>query len=355
MSKLENVLISPDESIRKAIEYIDRNTHGIVLVVDGEGKLIGTITDGDIRRAILDGTLLDKPVSTLLESKRRSRYTSPVTAPAGTEPMALIEMMRERRVQQLPLVDSQGWVTDLVTLKELVTEETLPLDAVIMAGGRGTRLRPLTDETPKPMLPVGGRPLMEHLLEGLRASGIQHVQVATHYKRDVIEGYFGDGHELGIDISYVAENRPLGTAGALGLLEAPDRPLLVINGDILTRVDFRAMLKFHQEQNAEMSIGVRQYEMKVPYGLVETEGTEVLKVTEKPTVNFLVNAGIYLLSPSVYRYIARDESLDMTDLIERLLNDGQRIVSFPILEYWLDIGQHDDYLKAQEDVWAGRL
>ena len=355
MSKLENVLISPGESIRKAIEYIDRNTHGIVLVVDSEDKLIGTITDGDIRRAILDGTLLDRPVSTLLESKRRSRYTSPVTAPAGTEPMALIEMMKERHVQQLPLVDSKGEVTGLVTLKELVTEETLPLDAVIMAGGRGARLRPLTDDIPKPMLPVGGRPLMEHLLERLRTAGIQHVQVTTYYKRDVIEGYFGDGHDLGIDISYVSENRPLGTAGALGLLEAPDRPLLVINGDILTRVDFRAMLKFHQEQRAEMSIGVRQYEMKVPYGLVETEGTEVLKVTEKPTMSFLVNAGIYLLNPNVHRYIAKDESLDMTDLIERLLSDGQRIVSFPILEYWLDIGQHDDYVKAQEDIVAGRL
>ena len=355
MSKLENVLIGPGESIRKAIEYIDRNTHGIVLVVDGEGRLIGTITDGDIRRAILDGTLLDQPVSILLEGKRQSRYPSPVTAPAGTEPMALIEMMKERRVQQLPLVDSKGWVTSLVTLKELVTEDTLPLDAVIMAGGRGMRLRPLTDDTPKPMLPVGGRPLMEHLLEGLRTAGIQHVHVATHYKRDAIEGYFGDGHDLGIDISYVAENRPLGTAGALGLMETPERPLLVINGDILTRVDFRSMLKFHEKHVAEMTVGVRQYEMKVPYGLVETEGVEVLKVTEKPTVSFLVNAGIYLLSPSVHHYIPKDESLDMTDLIERLLRDGQRIVSFPILEYWLDIGQHDDYLKAQEDIWAGRL
>ena len=319
-------------------------------MVDGEGRLIGTITDGDIRRAILDGTLLDKSVSTLLESKRQSRYQSPVTAPAGTEPIALIEMMKERHVQQLPLVDSEGEVTGLVTLKDLVTEETLPLDAVVMAGGRGARLRPLTDDTPKPMLPVGGRPLMEHLLEGLRTAGIQHVQVTTYYKRDVIEEYFGDGHDLGMDISYVAENRPLGTAGALGLLEAPDRPLLVINGDILTRVDFRSMLKFHEEQRAEMSIGVRQYEMKVPFGLVETEGADVRNIIEKPTMSFLVNAGIYLLSPNVYRYIAKDESLDMTDLIERLLSDGQRIVSFPILEYWLDIGQHDDYVKAQEDI-----
>jgi NDP-sugar pyrophosphorylase family protein len=224
-----------------------------------------------------------------------------------------------------------------------------------MAGGFGSRLRPLTDDLPKPMLPVGDCPLMEHIVNQLRASGIRQVKVTTHYKPEAITGYFGDGHNFGVKIDYLHEEHPLGTAGALGLMSPPQGPLLVMNGDILSRVNFRAMVDFHREYGAQLTMGVRLHEYQVPYGVVEPDGVVVRQLTEKPTLRLFVNAGIYLLEPEVYDYIRRPvtERFDMTDLIQRLLVAEQRVVSFPISEYWRDIGQHADYKDALEDIKIG--
>jgi NDP-sugar pyrophosphorylase family protein len=224
-----------------------------------------------------------------------------------------------------------------------------------MAGGSGTRLRPLTEDLPKPMLPIGGRPLMERLVEQLQQAGIRQVNVTTHYKPEKIVEHFGDGHAFGVEMRYVNEDRPLGTGGALGLIAPPQETLLVINGDIVTQVSFRAMLAFHQEHQAKMTVAVRRYEVQVPYGVVECEGSQVRQLREKPQLGFLVNAGIYLLEPSVYEFIPHGQHFNMTDLIQWVLEAGQTVVSFPIREYWLDIGQHPDYVQAQDDVRNGRL
>jgi NDP-sugar pyrophosphorylase family protein len=224
-----------------------------------------------------------------------------------------------------------------------------------MAGGLGTRLRPLTDDTPKPMLPVGGRPLMEHIIGQLRESGIRRVNITTHYRHDKIAEHFGDGDGFGVEIEYVSEERPLGTAGALSLLAACAEPLLVVNGDILTRVDFRAMLGFHRRQEAAFTVGVRRFAVDVPYGIVETEGPEVREITEKPRFEFLVNAGIYLLEPEIVRLIPVDTRFEMNDLIGLAIAEGRRVVNFPIVEYWLDIGRPGDYAQAQADAENGRL
>ena len=202
------------------------------------------------------------------------------------------------------------------------------------------------------MLPVGDRPLMQRIVEQLRQAGIRRVNISTHYLPEKIIEHFGDGRDFGVTLNYVTEDRPLGTAGALSLMEMPNEPLLVINGDILTRVDFRAMLAYHREHEADLTVGVRQYDLRVPYGVVECEGPRVRQLREKPQISFLVNAGIYLLEPSVHCYIPNGQCFDMTDLIEKLLAEGQMVVSFPIVEYWLDVGQHEDYEKAQEDIKA---
>jgi dTDP-glucose pyrophosphorylase/CBS domain-containing protein len=355
MADLSILCITPNSSIRQAIACIDCNEKGIVLITDEARRLLGTITDGDVRRAMLAGQSLDTPVSELLARKVNSAYPQPVTAPVNTEPADLLRLMQERVVRQVPLLDAEGRVTGLVTLDELLPEQALPLQAVIMAGGFGTRLRPLTEKLPKPMLLVGGRPVIERIVEQFRQSGIRQVNITTNYLGNKIIEHFGDGHEFGVEVNYVEEGRPLGTAGALSLMETPQQPLLVINGDILTQVDFRAMLAYHQEHQATLTVAVRKYELSVPYGVIEGEGAFVQRLVEKPTISFFVNAGIYLLEPAAHRYIPSDQHFNMTDLIQRLLDEGQPVVNFPIHEYWLDIGQHVDYERAQEDIKEGKL
>ena len=352
--EMDHVLILPDTSIGQAIARIDRNHRGIVLVVHPDQQLLGTITDGDVRRAMLAGMKLDTPVSALLTVKAETKL-KPVTALAGTPADALLALMRQHSVRQIPLLNESGQVVDLVTLDELLPRQDLLLQAVIMAGGQGTRLRPLTEDLPKPMLPVGGRPLMERIVQQLQQAGIRRVNVTTHYKPEKIIEYFGDGHAFGVDLNYVNEDRPLGTGGALGLMPQPTEPVLVINGDILTQVDFRAMLDFHQENKADLTIAVRRYEVPVPYGVIDCNGPLVQRLREKPQVSLLVNAGIYLLEPTVFQFIPQGQHFNMTDLIQWLL-DAQRIVaSFPVHEYWLDIGQHADYAQAQSDSESGKV
>ena len=342
-------------SILDAINRMDASALGIVLVVDDERRLVGTITDGDVRRAMLANMDFEQPVSVLLARKADSRFSRPIAAPVGADRSTYLSLLQKHSIMHLPLVDESGRVAGLIKLDDFVPDRMLSLQAVVMAGGRGNRMRPLTEELPKPMLPIGDRPLMEIIIGQLRDAGIKRVNVATHHKSEKITNHFGDGSNFGVEIAYVTEDRPLGTAGALGLMNSPEETILVINGDILTQVDFRSMVAFHREQRADLTMAVRQYDLQVPYGVVESKGPSVQRLREKPCLNFLVNAGIYLLEPLVHRFIPNGESFDMTDLIQRLLDEGRNVVSFPIREYWLDIGLPDDYHQAQKDAkgWKG--
>jgi len=353
--ELQSLFVSPAHSIREAMECVDQGSCGIALVVDQERRLLGTITDGDVRRAVLAHIDLELPISVILANKIDTNYPKPVTASPETDRKALIALMHKYFLRQIPILDNDGGVVDLVMLDDLIPTQDLPLQAVIMAGGLGTRLRPLTEDLPKPMLPVGGKPLMELLIEQLRQVGIRRVNVTTHYKPEKISDHFGDGSSFGVELNYVNEDKPLGTGGALGLIDTPTEPILVINGDILTQVDFRAMLAYHQEQRAVMTIAVRQYDIKIPYGVIECEGSRVCALKEKPQMHFLVNAGVYLLEPIVYEFIRNGEHFNMTDLIQWLIDSDHIVASFPIIEYWLDIGQHEDYQQAQEDLKYGRF
>ncbi len=341
--------VTPQSSIRDAVAVIDDIAKGIALVVDGERRLLGTVTDGDVRRCMLAGLDLNTPVQQILDRKQSSPYPRPVTAPSGTAPETLLLMMVRNSIRQIPLVDAAGCVEDLLSVEDILPVSCAPPQAVIMAGGMGTRLRPLTDNLPKPMLPVNGKPLMEHIVTQLRDAGIHQMHVSTHYKPESIVKHFGDGSRFGVDISYVNEDRPLGTAGALSLMQPWSSTLLVINGDILTGTNFRAMQAFHQEHRATMTVGVRKYEVKVPYGVTVLEDVEIRGLQEKPMLRFFVNAGVYLIEPEAYPFVQTETRLDMTDLIERLLGASRRVVGFPISEYWIDIGQPSDYERAQKE------
>jgi dTDP-glucose pyrophosphorylase len=341
--------IAPEASIAAAVARLERAETGILLVCGEDRRLLGVLTDGDVRRAILRSESFDRPCFSIATR-------NPVTAPPSPTPAEALGLMDHGTrfpVDHLPLVDDERRIIGLLLRRDLVTLDTAPMAAVIMAGGFGTRLRPLTDHVPKPMLPIGDRPLLARTLERLHDAGIRSVSITTHYLADAIVSYFGDGHALGLQLHYLPEDRPLGTAGALRQIDAIDGegPLLVLNGDILTGLDFREMLAFHRAHGADATVAVRRYEVPVPYGVVECEEEGVVNgLREKPVLQLLINAGIYLLEPSVRMYIPAGDRFDMPQLLQRLLLDHRRVVSFPVLEYWIDIGQPPDYQQAQELV-----
>ncbi len=348
--------VGPDWPIRDVVRQIDTGGEGLALIIDRQGQLLNTVTDGDIRRALLAGLDLGQPAERLLHPDLARRHQQPITAPRGTVAVTLLRIMSKYLIRHIPLVEPDGRVTGLALLSRFVRQQDLPLRAVIMAGGLGTRLRPLTAATPKPMLPVGNRPLLERTIEQLGQAGIRSINITTHFQADKIRQHFGDGSSFGAAVHYHHEAEPLGTAGALRQLETEgDQPLLVINGDILTRVNYRALLDYHLEHGADMTLCVRRYAMKVPYGVVECDGPAVTALREKPELSFFFNAGIYLIEPSVCHEIPGGRRFDMTDLIDRLIERGRRVVCFPIHEYWLDIGQLEDYERVQQDVESGKV
>ena len=350
---LTDLCVGPEWSIHQALAQMDVSRKGIVLVVDSDQRLLGTVTDGDMRRAVLTGLDLEQPITRVLAQKDGSNFARPITAQAGTNPGTLLDVLRAHSIRHLPLVDHNQRVVALATLDDFVPEQEPLLQAVIMAGGLGLRLRPLTEDLPKPMLSVGGRPLLETIVDQLRSIGVRHISITVNHKLEKITEHFGDGRNFGVDITYTTEDRPLGTAGALGLIKEPLDTTLVINGDILTQVNFRAMLDFHREHRADLTVAVNRHQSRVPYGVVECDGAAVRGLSEKPLMTFFINAGIYLLEPETYGFIPNGEPYDMTDLILRLLKENRPVVAFPIREYWIDVGRPADYLRAQSDFPGG--
>lgn len=350
--RARSLLVARDAPIRDVMRVIDGGGIGIALVVRDGDRFVGTVTDGDVRRAVLAGLDLELPVSRIL-ALRSDRYRRSITALAGTPDDELLRIMLEYEIRHVPVLDDDGHVVDVAFVADLVREHRLPVRAVVMAGGYGKRLRPLTKDVPKPMLPVGGRPLLETTLDRLRRAGIQHCTVTTHYLGDRIRAHFGDGTDLGIRLGYVEEESPMGTAGALRHVvaegESAGEPLLLMNGDVLTGVDFEALLTFHREQSAKITIGVRPYEVAVPFGVVTTDGPTVTSIEEKPVLRRFINAGIYLIEPQLVDLMPTNGAFDMPDLLRLALDQGHVVAGYPITEYWQDIGSADDYRKAIED------
>jgi len=330
----------PSASLREAIAIIDRGTVQIALVTDTDHRLLGTVTDGDIRRGLLRGETLDTPVERVMN---RAFRCLPTTA-RGSEALAL---MRQELLHQIPIVDAQGRVVRLFLLEELLRPRTLPNAVVLMAGGEGKRLRPLTEDCPKPMLPVGGKPLLEILLEQCIDAGFRHFYLSVNYLKHRIQDHFGDGSRWKVAIQYLEEDRPLGTAGALSLLpQRPVHPLLVMNGDVLTRVDFNQLLRFHAEHQSAATLCVREHTTQIPYGVVHIEDIRVLMLEEKPVLHHYVNAGIYVLNPEVLDLLSPDQPCDMPQLLEQALQHKYGVNAFPIHDYWLDVGHPDTFERA---------
>lgn len=351
-TRLENVVIEPTATIAEAMRRIERAGTRALLICDEERRLLALLTDGDVRRAILADVPLERQCIAIAK-------TDPMVARADVTRREALEIMgrgpAELVVNELPVVNDDGTVVGLLLRSDLDSDYLPELSAVIMAGGFGKRLMPLTENTPKPMLPVGDRPLLERTIDRLREAGVQRVAISTHHLANRIIDHFGDGAAHGVELGYLSEDQPLGTAGALRLLGDVRVPMVVINGDVLTGVDFRGMLAYHREHDAAVTVGVRRCELQIPYGVLECDGPLIRGVLEKPRQSFLINAGVYLIEPSALECIPEGRRFDMTDLMAALIADGKRVVSFPILEYWLDIGQPADYEQAQVDIRMARL
>ena len=345
---LDSMTLHPFTSIAAAITQLDKAGTGALVLCSEDRMLVGLLTDGDIRRAILRGVSLEaqcKSISSL----------EPLTVTGSKSTAEALEFMIKHDINHLPVVDSAGCVIRILLRRNLLTRGQTDLSAVIMAGGYGTRLLPLTEQTPKPMLPIGDRPLLELTIQQLRRSGIRDISLTTHYLPESITQYFGDGKAFGVRLNYLKENQPLGTAGGIKMMRRTENPFVVINGDIITGVPFQEMLNFHREHDAWLTVGVRKYDVDVPFGVVDMDEVRVNQIREKPSFTFFINAGIYLLEPKVCDFIPSEQRFDMTELIQKLIEAGRVVVSFPIMEYWLDIGRHEDYVKAQEDVRNGVL
>jgi dTDP-glucose pyrophosphorylase/CBS domain-containing protein len=344
--RLDSAVISPTASIAEAIAVLDRAGTGALVLCTRDRILRGLLTDGDIRRAILQGKPTDAACDTIATRM-------PMVASRFTSSSEALDLMNQHDINHLPVVDDEHRVVEFLLRRDLVPDLRVELSAVIMAGGYGKRLLPLTESVPKPMLPVGDRPLLELIIQQLRRSGIRDVDLTTHYLPESIVNHFGDGVGFGVRLNYLKEDHPMGTAGGLRQMKRPSGPFLVMNGDILTGVPFQEMLTYHRKHRAMLTVGVRRYDMQVPFGVVECEGVRITKLQEKPSLSFFINAGTYLLEPSAWDYIPEGRPFDMTDLIQTLIDAEQTVASFPIMEYWLDVGRHEDYQKAQEDVLRG--
>jgi dTDP-glucose pyrophosphorylase len=343
MKNWQKTLVGAEASIIEVIESLNNSACQICLVVDGGGRLLGTVTDGDIRRGILKGVKLDGPASQIMNA-------SPLTVSSRDAAQQRLALMRAKRVHHLPVLDDAGVVIGVESESDLTSAAAIPNWAVLMVGGLGERLRPLTETVPKPLLPVGGRPLLETILGQLAGYGFRRVYLAVNYLAEQFEEVFGDGSRLGLDIRYVREDGKLGTAGALSALpERPEHPMLVMNGDVLTSVNYRSLLAFHHEHRAAATLCVREHAVQVPYGVVEIDQSKVVAIQEKPSLVQFINAGIYVLEPSALDLLAPGAHCDMPTLLQRCMDKGGEVSAFPIREYWLDIGRPDDFAKANGD------
>jgi dTDP-glucose pyrophosphorylase len=345
MQSVKDILIGPDVSILEAMQKIEKGSAQIALVIGSSDRLLGTVTDGDIRRAILRGRKLEERVDTVMNA-------DPLTFVEGSSREAAAALMRDKAIHHLPVIDHERRVVGLVTLDAVLREQREETTVVLMAGGLGSRLRPLTDATPKPLLPVGGRPLLEITIDNLARQGFLRFVLSVNYRAEMFHDHFGSGEQLGVDIQYLHETERLGTAGALRLMpERPAAPILVMNGDILTNLNARRLVQFHRDQKVAATMCVREYEWKVPYGVVSmTDNGRMAGFEEKPSRREFVNAGIYVLSPEALDHLPSSGAVDMPTLIGALAAASGPAAIYPLHEYWLDIGHLDDLRRAQDDL-----
>ena len=340
----KKILISPNDSLEHAIKVLQKGGCRIVLVSDENNKLLGTVTDGDIRRALINKLGMNSKISQVMNDK-------PIKASKSTPRKELLSIILSKGLLHMPIVDEDEVLCGLENVQHMIESPSYKNPVFILAGGFGVRLHPLTKDIPKPLLKVGNKPILETIIDQFINHGFYNFYISTHYKSKLIKEYFKDGKKYGVNIQYVNEDIPLGTAGSLGLLpkNLEDLPVIIMNGDLLTKIDFKQLLDFHSNNGTNATMCVREYDFQVPYGVVNIDGHNVKGIQEKPIHKFFVNAGIYVLNRNIINKIDGKSYLDMTEFLEKELDDGG-VSAFPIHEYWIDIGRMEEYERANQDI-----
>lgn len=343
MKNVENIKLTSNATIKEALTIIDNGAMQIALIVDENNTLIGTLTDGDIRRGLLKGLDLNSSIQSII-------FTTPTLAKISDTKEAILKMALTKKLHQIPIIDNSGKILGIQEIEGLIKPKSKTNKVILMVGGLGTRLRPLTENTPKPMLNVGNKPILQTIVEKFAEYGYIDIVMCVNYKSHIIQDYFGDGSKFGVSISYILEEQRMGTAGALSLLtEKPTEPFFVMNGDLLTNINFEHLDSYHCLNHSMGTMCVREYDFQVPYGVVNIKDGKITSIQEKPMQKFFVSAGIYMLSPEALEYIPKNEFYDMPTLFEKLINENKNAISFPLREYWLDIGRIEEYKKANEE------
>tara|TARA_A100001015_G_scaffold291657_1_gene366089 strand:- start:5981 stop:7021 length:1041 start_codon:yes stop_codon:yes gene_type:complete len=340
---IEDFLISKDDSIKDAISIINKNRGQIGLVIDKNQKLIGTITDGDIRRALLKGKKLEENVNKIYNQRFHSVNPS-------ISRNKILEYMTTEKLHQMPVVNGNGKLLDLILLDDFFQPKSFPNLVVIMAGGFGKRLGKLTSKTPKPLLPIDGTPMIEIIIRRYKQAGFKNFLISVNFEKNKIIKFLGNGSKFNLNIKYIEEKKPLGTAGSLSLIKKHgDIPLIVTNGDVLTKVDFSKLLEFHQIENSDLTIGSAQIQTKIPFGVLKLKNNIVTSIIEKPIINNFINGGIYVINTNILKLIKNNEHLDMNEFINIALKNKKKIKAFPLHEYWIDTGLPETYNQAMQD------
>lgn len=345
MEGWKKIIVSPVQTMLETMKVIDDAALQFAVVVDEKQRLLGTVTDGDIRRGILRGNGLEVSIGSIMNA-------SPYSAKQGLELHQYQRIMKLKMLDQLPIVDENNKLVDVVFINN-DNRKSDKNTVVLMLGGLGTRLRPLTNDIPKPMLKVGNKPILETIIDGFKQYGYNRFIFSVNYKKEIIMDYFQNGKYFDVSIEYIEEDKRMGTAGALSLIKnRPNNPFFVMNGDLLTQINFDQLMEFHQKHQSAATMCVREHAYQVPYGVIETNGTELITIKEKPLYRSFVNAGIYVLSPQVLDYIPNNEFYDMPSLFEKLIDAGEKTTAYPIHEYWLDIGQMDEFERADTEYYS---
>jgi len=343
MKSYKNILLKPTSTIKEALNIIDIGAMQIALVIDENEKLLGTLTDGDIRRGLLNNLSLDDSIETII-------FRTPTVCTTEDTKDKILEIALAKKIHQIPIIDKDGKLVGIKDINELLVIKPKRNRVVLMVGGLGTRLRPLTNDTPKPMLIVGDKPILETIILNFKKYGFTDIILSVSYKAEVIESYFGDGLAFGVNIEYIYEDKRMGTAGALSLMRDKfNEPFFVMNGDLLTNINFENMMEYHLNNKAIATMGVREYDFQVPYGVVNVDGIDIVNIQEKPIHNFFVSGGVYILDPKSLDFIPDNEFYDMPTLFEILIDNGLKSISYAIREYWLDIGRIEEYHKANSE------
>lgn len=340
----KQLLIRPEFTIREVLQIIENGGMQFSLHVDGDGRLLGVVADGDIRRALLQGAATSDSIAGYINP-------NPLTVAVTETPQRALKLMRESTLRHVPVVDEKGRIHAVWTLQDLAQASVVSNPVVLMAGGMGKRLGKLTEDCPKPLLKVGGKPILETIIETFSDAGMQNFWLSINYRAEMIQNHFGNGEKWGVSIQYLKEEKPLGTAGALSLLPAlPDEPVIVMNGDILTKLSPQALLEAHAKGKGSATMVVKTYEMQVPYGVIQQdENKKITAIEEKPVERFFVSAGIYALSPSALRHIPNNEYLDMPDLFKLLMAKNEQPQCLELADYWIDIGHIADFQRANSE------